>query len=406
MECADIRRHLSEYIDGECPEDIRGSVASHLESCPACREEYEQLRALSHRVRDLPRQELPFDFTAVMAERIAEEDLLRPRKKPVYKRTWARALELCACLLLVVGLVSIGGRFLHMGASSAPADFGASADSAYSEGYRTAEEPMETAEEAVETQSVSAAEDASAAADASVAAGAENAAAVQRKIVRNWSLGLKVEDYDGAYRQIEQIAADYGGYVVSGWSSGGADSSFRDGFISIRVEADRAEAAVDAIAALGELENNEFSSQDVTAEYYDTAARLTAYQAQEQRLLELYAQAGTVSETLEIEEQLTAVRAEIESLQGTINYYDQLTALSLIEISLYQPSSYTQTVEPRGWSGFVSRVRSSFLTGLNNTLDALAGLLTGLARILPFLLVLALICFAVIKLIRRRRRRK
>jgi len=63
-------------------------------------------------------------------------------------------------------------------------------------------------------------------------------------------------------------------------------------------------------------------------------------------------------------------------------------------------------VEPRGWSGFVSRVRSSFLTGLNNTLDALAGLLTGLARILPFLLVLALICFAVIKLIRRRRRRK
>ena len=215
-----------------------------------------------------------------------------------------------------------------------------------------------------------------------------------------------MEDYDGAYRQIEQIAADYGGYVVSGWSSGGENSGFRDGFISIRVEADRAEAAVDAIAALGELENNEFSSQDVTAEYYDTAARLTAYQAQEQRLLELYAQAGTVSETLEIEEQLTAVRAEIESLQGTINYYDQLTALSLIEISLYQPSSYTQTVEPRGWSGFVSRVRSSFLTGLNNTLDALAGLLTGLARILPFLLVLALICFAVIKLIRRRRRRK
>ncbi|MBO7668426.1 MAG: DUF4349 domain-containing protein, partial [Firmicutes bacterium] len=187
---------------------------------------------------------------------------------------------------------------------------------------------------------------------------------------------------------------------------GKADSPKRDGHISIRVAADRARQAVEEISALGELQSNDFSSQDVTGEYYDIAARLSALETQEQRLLELYGQAVSVPEMLEIEDQLTDVRAQIESLQGTLNYYDQLTALSLIEIYLHTPSDYGQGVEPKGWQGFVGKLKTNFLTGLNNTLDGLAGLLVWLVRVLPFLILLAAVVIVLLLIVRRRRKAK
>lgn len=405
MECSDIRRHLSAYIDNECPEDIREAVASHLADCPDCRREYEQLSALSQRMRQLPQDELPFDFSSVLAEKLAEEDKRQPRRKPLHKRGWVRALGLAACLVLVLGLFSLGSRVLK-GAGSA-----FDREAAYESGNYAPDSSWEY-EYPASDMTVWAEEDASyaqeteAAADSSAGLLTSDAGAMQRKIIMNWTLDLKVEDFDAVYQEIERIAAAYGGYVVNGHTSGGSAGSYRDGFIAIRVEAERARQAVGEIGALGELRSNDFSSQDVTGEYYDIAARLTAYEAQEQRLLELYGVADTVYDMLEIEDQLAAVRAQIESLQGTLKYYDQLTALSLIEISLYSPAQYSQNVEPEGWQGFVEKIKSNFLTGLNNTLDGLAAFLVWLAGRLPVLAVLALIAVVLVALIRRRRHKK
>ena len=66
--------------------------------------------------------------------------------------------------------------------------------------------------------------------------------------------------------------------------------------------------------------------------------------------MELYAQAETIQDLISLESELTRVTGEIESLEGSIRYYDQLTALSLIDIYLYTPNAYTQTVEPTGWA--------------------------------------------------------
>ena len=404
MECADIRRHLSEYIDNECPEEIRLAVTSHLAVCEDCRREYEQLLALSRRIRELPRQELPFDFSAVMKEKLREEEKRNPRRKPVYKRGWARALELCACLALVLGLAGLGSRVFKgagadLAAPGSPSYEEYAADEARSYDYSAA---MPAEEEAVVAEAeMPDAENAS-----SGGAMSADTEAMQRKIVMDWSLDLEVEDFDAAWQEIERIAADYGGYVVSGNTYGKADSPKRDGHISIRVAADRARQAVEEISALGELQSNDFSSQDVTGEYYDIAARLSALETQEQRLLELYGQAVSVPEMLEIEDQLTDVRAQIESLQGTLNYYDQLTALSLIEIYLHTPSDYGQGVEPKGWQGFIGKLKTNFLTGLNNTLDGLACLLVWLVRVLPFLILLAAVVIVLLLIVRRRRKAK
>ena len=47
MRCEDLRDKLDAYASGELPQDQRGGVASHLESCGQCREALGRLRRLA-----------------------------------------------------------------------------------------------------------------------------------------------------------------------------------------------------------------------------------------------------------------------------------------------------------------------------------------------------------------------
>jgi len=48
--CDEIRERLSAYLDGELPPPEAALVVEHLESCPGCREELDDLRRLRDQV--------------------------------------------------------------------------------------------------------------------------------------------------------------------------------------------------------------------------------------------------------------------------------------------------------------------------------------------------------------------
>ena len=84
------------------------------------------------------------------------------------------------------------------------------------------------------------------------------------------------------------------------------------------------------------FDNKEISSQDVTAEYIDIDARLKAKKVLENRYLELLKKANKVSEILEIEQQLSAIREEIEAKEGQLNYLQNRVSFSTITIEFYK----------------------------------------------------------------------
>lgn len=415
MKCADLQKHFDEYLDQECAPEIRDLIDEHLTACADCRAELAARRAFANALSRLEEEELPCDFDAVFKERLAEEKRLRPQKKPLYRRGWARGLTLAACLLLVVGVFGVfaGGR--GGGARNAPAG---NETAMYEEtGYDLAAEAP-----AVEPRSANAGGD-MLTAESYEAPAAEPQAAwddadtgeklagnaevvIERKIIKNWYLSLKTADYDETFTALEELAVRYSGYVVNANTYQSEDSAYREGWISLRVDAAQADAAVAEISTLGVVESSNYSTSDVTAAYYDIEARLSQYQAQEQRLLEMYDAAETVSDLVTIETELVRVQSEIESMQGTLRYYDQLTALSLIEINLYTPNPYTQSVEPQGWAGFVQNLRESFLRGVNNLLDFIARAVYWLVSALPVLAILAVLTIVIVVLARRSRKGK
>lgn len=157
----------------------------------------------------------------------------------------------------------------------------------------------------------------------------------ERMIVRTGNLQIVVTDVPEAIDNITNLAVNLDGYVVNSrmWKSG----ERLDGSISIRVPSEDYEDAMRALRNLAEEVTYETSySEDVTQEYIDLSSRLSNLEATEQQLLVIMEKAETVEDTLDVQAQLSKTREDIEVTKGRMQYLEQTSSTSLIEISLQQ----------------------------------------------------------------------
>lgn len=157
----------------------------------------------------------------------------------------------------------------------------------------------------------------------------------ERMIVRTGEMLLVVADVATAIEQITGLAESYEGYVVrsNSWREGGRLA----GAIAIRVDAERFDDAIRALRGLAvEVIQESTSSKDVTEEYVDLSAKLHNLEASEEQLLELMKKAGQVEEILEVQRELSKTRGEIERTKGRMQYLEQTSSTSLIQVHLEQ----------------------------------------------------------------------
>ena len=155
--------------------------------------------------------------------------------------------------------------------------------------------------------------------------------ALQRKIIRTAEITLLADSYEQAREAIEEMARGAGGYLQAAQ----ADRTSEGGSFTLvlRVPSRRLPEVSHSLARLGKILHESMTAEEVTAEYYDTAARLGNARRLETRLLELLAkQTGKVSDLLEVERELGRVREQIERFQGQIRLYDHQVELSALTV--------------------------------------------------------------------------
>lgn len=135
---------------------------------------------------------------------------------------------------------------------------------------------------------------------------------------------MAVEIPDTANAHIEKIAKKYNGYV----NEIGTYKTI------IRVESKHFEDAVGEITALGKLQHQNISGEDVTEEYLDYKIRLENAEKARKRYLELLEKAENVEATLKVEKELERLNEIIDLLKGKMNRLDHLSEFSTITIRL------------------------------------------------------------------------
>ncbi len=206
-------------------------------------------------------------------------------------------------------------------------------------------------------------------------------AEMERKIIQNADLDLRVRDVAGAVEQIISLCEENDGYVVR-------SRLFRDGErvsadLSIKVPQLQLNDVVAAIAQLGEMTDKVISTEDVSEEYYDAQARLKALKAKEERLLGLINKAANVSEIVSIESELGKTRSDIEVLAGRLKYLSNATTYSQVRINLREGVPGVIKA-PQGTLG---KAGQALLSSLNALIMFASQTVVFLFVILPWLLV-------------------
>ncbi|HLC34580.1 MAG TPA: DUF4349 domain-containing protein [Anaerolineales bacterium] len=169
--------------------------------------------------------------------------------------------------------------------------------------------------------------------------GADQAAVPQsaRLIIKDGQIRLLVEDTDRAIDGVMQVVGDVGGYVVSSrvWYSGWGGTNYKFASLTVGVPAEDFERAIRRLRALAlQVVDETSTGQDVTDEYVDLQSQVESLQATRARILEFLDRAKTVEEALTVNKELAAVEAQIEQVQGRINYLSGRSSFSTITITL------------------------------------------------------------------------
>lgn len=166
-------------------------------------------------------------------------------------------------------------------------------------------------------------------------------APVEKKIVKNGDLSLKIDNVDATVKRITEIARGDGGEIFASnfYQSG---KNVKSGVLTVKVPVANFEKTFAEIKSVANLVIRESTSgQDVTEQYADLKAQLTNSQAEEQSFLKILAQAQKIDDVLAVTREVSRVRGEIEQLQGSIKYLESQTDMSVISVSLTEDVNIT-----------------------------------------------------------------
>ncbi|PWV51775.1 DUF4349 domain-containing protein [Chitinophaga sp. S165] len=206
--------------------------------------------------------------------------------------------------------------------------------------------------------------------DASSGLLSDSYANIPKKIIKKGIVRYSVRDYQSARKELIAVVARNGGEIVNELESRSEISLQTQ--MEIRVPSAKFDSCLNALAGTGENPiEKKITSKDVTEEYVDMSARMKAKKEVEQRYLDILKQAKSVEDILKVEEQLKAIREEVEAAhQGRSQYIDHNVSMSTIHLSFYQVISNTT---PQGL-GFFSRLFFFIKDGWNGLLVLLVSL--------------------------------
>lgn len=209
------------------------------------------------------------------------------------------------------------------------------------------------------------------------------------RIVKNAEIRVEVEadGFKAALQGLTALAGAEGGFVLSSSVEG---EEARRGTVVLRVPSERFEAALSSVRDLGTVEREMISGEDVSQEFVDLEARLRNLTAQEAVLLRLMDRAKTVSDTIEVQHELTGIQLQIEQIRGRLRFLEDRTSLATIRATVAEAGAVA--TEPgiiqQGWE----RAVEGFLA-------VIGGLITALGIVLP-LGALALAAWMLVRRLR------
>lgn len=227
---------------------------------------------------------------------------------------------------------------------------------------------------------------------------------IDRKIIMNAELNIKIKDADDAIARVSSAIRQAGGYVQETRQQGTRQQG-RTMHLTARVPAGRYDNIMTLLAGLGEevTERREWT-QDVTGEYLDLEARIKTRETHLNQLRKLYDKGGSIKEMMELEQEIARVTADLESLKGRYRFLSNQVEFSTITVHLYEPGAPVPVQPPKNvWD----RMQHGFVNSWNAMVNVTGDLIVFVVSAVPvvaYLAILSGVAYAVYRGVKRFRR--
>ena len=217
----------------------------------------------------------------------------------------------------------------------------------------------------------------------SLAAIPEHLIAGQPMIARTANLRVVVARFETARGSLDAILMRYQAYAA--WLEvSTTEGAARRITASLRVPSAQLGAAMADLKALGRVENESQAGEEVTEQHADLVARLKNARETETRLDDiLRTRTGKVKDVLEVEQEMSRVRCEIEEMDAQQKNLEHRVDFATLNLTIAE--EYKAKLESNAPS-LGMRLRNSIVLGFRNAFGSFFSLILFVAEAAPVLL--------------------
>lgn len=217
------------------------------------------------------------------------------------------------------------------------------------------------------------------------------------KLVYRGSLSIETKEYEKSREQLRQKISAFGGIISdeSEYAGGRAyheERSLWTLYMTVRIPTERYDEFMNGAGEIGNVISRSGSVVNISTQYYDVSAQIEALEKQEKRLLEMMDAAVTIEDMITVEDRLSEVQYQLNSLKTDRGRMDTDVAYSTVNISMTEVSLYTETSDT-----FWDRLAGRFTGGWHGFVNGLEEFVLAVVFALPYLILAGIVLFVIIR---------
>lgn len=240
----------------------------------------------------------------------------------------------------------------------------------------------------------------------------EELEAYSDKIIYSGRVYLETVEFDEAVAALDRAVKEFGGFVQDSEISGSVryngdgTTTVKDRWANyvVRIPAKKFDTFMAMADGIGNVTSSSRTAENVTSQYTDHEARLSSLKTQEERLLAMLEGSGDLESLIKLEERLSEVRYEIESIERSLRDFDQRLAFSTVTLELREVELYTPTASVQRTFG--EKLAAAFSDGWRGFARGVQGFTLFVVSSLPVLLLLAVLAAVVVLIVVKSRKAK
>lgn len=235
--------------------------------------------------------------------------------------------------------------------------------------------------------------------------------ATDRKLIKNVNLEVETKEYEALMGNLEAQINSFGGYIENMDSYNGSNYSGRKNTryanLTIRIPQNNLYEFLTTVSEACNVIRRSDNVNDVTLSYVDTKSRKDALLVEQERLLSILKRAEDLDTILVLEDRLTSVRYQLDSLESQLRSIDDKVTYSTVYLNVSEVQELTPVVieEPTTWE----RIQEGFAESLDDVIGFFRELGVWFLINIPKIIVWAVIFvigFVIFKITGKKRKAK